>query len=377
MSQNIIKSHQDLGKKNFSIEFWRFAFALSIAIMHFNEIYQIRLYSKVQSGFFPGAYLGVDFFFILSGFLLVSHYNQAVINGKEESAFYFTFGKIKHIYAYYIVAFFLLMLHNILQIHYASPLSFIKTLAENIFQYKWEIVLLQMSELGEKTYINFPTWYISVMLICNYFIYALIKKNKSNFINIIAPLIIIVGGGYLANKWSNISMWHDYNGLLNYGWIRGMIDGCIGCLIYELYQKLLVQKNSWTKFQIAMINMVEIIFIVRVVYAIYTHKNGRDDFWDIFLMAGIILIAFLKVTYIDHFLDNYISAFLGQMSLVIYLNQAFLFALFLDIIGLKYNFGITLMIALIVLNLGSVLIKYIIDTSLNTWFKNNRLRTKY
>uniref|UniRef100_UPI002941C650 acyltransferase family protein n=1 Tax=Agathobaculum desmolans TaxID=39484 RepID=UPI002941C650 len=66
-----------MGKKKNAIEFWRFIFAIAIVAMHFNETFQNKAYGEVRTGFFPSAGLGVDFFFILSGFLMFSSsYNQ-------------------------------------------------------------------------------------------------------------------------------------------------------------------------------------------------------------------------------------------------------------------------------------------------------------
>lgn len=63
-----------LHKRVDSIEFWRFFFCSCIVVMHFSETFQSKLYGEVRFGILPGAGLGVDFFFILSGYLMMDSY---------------------------------------------------------------------------------------------------------------------------------------------------------------------------------------------------------------------------------------------------------------------------------------------------------------
>lgn len=51
------------------IEFWRVIFTLMIAVYHFNNTYSI---SWGKWNLTPGWYIGVEFFFIVSGYLLAS-----------------------------------------------------------------------------------------------------------------------------------------------------------------------------------------------------------------------------------------------------------------------------------------------------------------
>ena len=59
--------YQNSTAKNRTIEFYRFLFACIIFVLH------VRHYGDFEgpNGEFNGGYLGVEFFFILSGFLLM------------------------------------------------------------------------------------------------------------------------------------------------------------------------------------------------------------------------------------------------------------------------------------------------------------------
>lgn len=108
--------------KNLSIEFWRFFFAFCIAIMHFSELFQIEKYGSVQGALLPGAALGVDFFFILSGFLMILCYERIICaEHAAPSPIQFIAKKISHIYGYYIVAFLLFLLWTVFSLPPVHP----------------------------------------------------------------------------------------------------------------------------------------------------------------------------------------------------------------------------------------------------------------
>ena len=52
-------------KRNGIISLWKFLFAIVIAFFHCSQFYQ-----DIKNPFFPGGYIAVEFFFIVSGFYL-------------------------------------------------------------------------------------------------------------------------------------------------------------------------------------------------------------------------------------------------------------------------------------------------------------------
>lgn len=223
-------------RKN-TIEFWRFIFAISIVAMHFNETFQIKLYGEFRNPFFPGAGLGVDFFFILSVFLMLSTYQRNIANKATITPGQFIAKKICNIKNEYFTAFFLLFIYNfVYKIDLSSIFSALKIIAMQLFQLKWELLMLHMSEFGHKIYINYPTWYISVMLIGIYFCYAVLFLNKNFYIYFFAPFMILIAGGYLANTNGTTLLWYEYNGFFNTGWIRCIVDISAGCLAFQGYE---------------------------------------------------------------------------------------------------------------------------------------------
>ena len=74
-------------EKNINIELWRFIFTILICLLHFGTKINNTVY-------FRGGYIAVEFFFILSGYLLMVKVN----NNYSDNQLDFTLQKIKRLY---------------------------------------------------------------------------------------------------------------------------------------------------------------------------------------------------------------------------------------------------------------------------------------
>jgi peptidoglycan/LPS O-acetylase OafA/YrhL len=158
------------------ITFTRFVAAMAIVISHFNKelfLYKINYISDI----FLRANVGVSYFFILSGFIMIVAYHKK----KQINYLDYYRNRFARIYPLYVVGMLLLLVTKY------SDFSFYK-----VFLYLFGI---QSWIPGDALVLNFPGWSISVEflfylifpLLYNYF-YS--KENKS--IWIIAVLIWII-----------------------------------------------------------------------------------------------------------------------------------------------------------------------------------------
>lgn len=183
---------------NYSIEFWRWFITCGICMLHFEVTY----FPDGSQPLFKCGYLGVEFFFILSGFFLMKHMEEH----PEESAFIYTKKRLLKFYPELVVAWFLL----IANLAYANKWG-IQEIWKEFISHIWEYLLLNAIGITWNV-LNGPTWYLSALIIVGYFIYWLIKWNKKVFLEFIAPLLVILVYSYYAYLGGGVRLSFDMAG---------------------------------------------------------------------------------------------------------------------------------------------------------------------
>lgn len=294
------------------VEFYRVFFTIFIITLHFDEIVLKKKYLLGGNG---GGYIGVEFFFILSGFFIYIQY----INRKDNlkscflQAVTYTKKRIKKIYFQYIIAFIFLLLFQTFNKGWE-----IKEILKKLYDYKYEIMLLQMS--GVKFIrLNTPTWYLSVLIIVGYFIYYLLCRDKDLFLGLIAPLIIFFGIAYFTQINKSIGAnASKYNGLIIIGWLRGFIGLSLGVYVSILYQKM---KSIKFGFKIKLIGtLVEILCLFYSIMMLW-HRYSREDIFSLFIFSLLILIVVLDLSFLGNIYRNSIFEKIGSYTLIIFLNH--------------------------------------------------------
>ena len=181
-------------KKNYEIEILRLIFSVAVVLYH------LRIFAgEADFVLFKSGYLAVEFFFILSGYLMAKSAQKAILNktienntttlGKETAGFILS--KIKGFYPYYILAF---IFSYVVQ-HLMRPNVQLSNIFEHIKGALFEALLIRESGLGtNELYYNGVTWYLSVMLIVLFALYPVIRKYKDTALKIIFPLIVLLLG---------------------------------------------------------------------------------------------------------------------------------------------------------------------------------------
>ena len=205
-------------KRNGLIEFLRFVACLSIAVFHYEWIY------IGHTIYLPHFYIFVEFFFIISGFFLAleaTKGKKSIYNGNGVK---YAFNQLKKLYTLYIIAFLIIFFLN----------NNISKWIINLWNAKWEILLLNTFNFSNNLVYNQggAPYFISSLLVASCILFYIINKNKDLFKNIIGPLIIICGLGYLINTYGNLSQWQTYNLFISSGLIRALADISVGAWFY-------------------------------------------------------------------------------------------------------------------------------------------------
>ena len=296
-------------KRNGFLDFLKLVFAIIIVIGHGDTIYGTASSNKL----IPLASFCVDFFFIVSGaMLLKSIEKQQQEKSLGEDTLVFMKHKIKGLLPNYYIAWIVLFI--ILNIG-----KNIKTIIFGFFKAIPELLFISMSGVPTQTY-NGNTWYISAMLLSILIIYPLIRKNKDFFVKYIAPVVSIIGLGYIAHEFKCILVIDQWNGIVYFGLIRGIVEICMGCMTYELSKKL---KNiNLTKTGKILLTIIEITLYVVVLVMLFSYSFRNYCFVLLFALMISICITLSDISYSKDIFSREIFNWMGAYSYSLYLGHS-------------------------------------------------------
>lgn len=298
------------GARNGEIDFWRFFFSLLIILWHMN------LFAWLPSKYsFKGASIGVEFFFIVSGYLMAKsslEYNNDI----GTDTIKFILKKVSTIFPYYIFAFVL----SIVAENSIIKTDFV-TFLKNIGYSVWELFFLRISGLkgdGINMIVG-GSWYLSAMFISMFILFPLIKKNRDLFINVIAPIIVIFTFGYFSQTRGNIKVELEFVGVVPLGLIRALAIISLGCICFAICERL--RSLNFDLSGKVFLALVECLCFSSVIVHSYSLERGQIDFINILLLAIAITIVFSQKSIISNYFNSSIFYWLGKLSLALYLNH--------------------------------------------------------
>lgn len=254
---------------------WRIVFTNMIAAFHFGNVYNIAK----DMGMTNGWYIAVEFFFIVSGFLL---YRQCK-NNRYESNVACIKDKYFNIYPIYLICFIITFLIKTAD----DPASRILRLQDSF----WEIAGLHCIGLNRGwNYINGISWYISTLFICSFFLYYLLQNHEKITVNFLLPLSIMIFYSWFYRK-AAVLDFHivDIEGFfINGALMRGIAGMGLGVIAAQLNSYL--EKNAKNIFLWKIISVVGFLTVI-----LHSLKNGysANDFPMAFILCICVAIAFL------------------------------------------------------------------------------------
>lgn len=267
-------------KRNAEIEIYRFLMTIGVIILHFSEDYSAKYH-------FKGGYLGVDFFFMVSGYFLMTHYYRYNLAEccPEENAIKYTTARIKKLYMPYLTA--ILLMTLVMWIDFGGGLRGLYSL---LYEHRWQFLMLHSVGAPTKCIIR-SVWFLSPLILLSYFIYFALCFNKKFFVGI-APIISILLYAFIAQEYGFLGMHFNYAGIFVGGIIRGLAGMAMGVflayLVEEYYKKNPIQIKEFTGI-LARIFCYMVIFVTMI-----TSKWKIEDFDAIPMFVILILLAFLS-----------------------------------------------------------------------------------
>ena len=302
------------------LTFTRFLAAIAIVVFHFGR--ESQLFSnKFVSFIFDNANIGVSYFFVLSGFVMIIAYGN-----KTVSFFNYIKNRFARIYPVYILAILLLVVNQ----------SFSSLNKSDLFL---NVTMLQSWFSGKAQTINYPGWSLSVELffyLCFPFLLKYIYSNKS-----LKSITILILGFWILSQ------------LLFHGFIYDVIS----IPYYDIYDVNYHPVFHLNEFLIG--NLAGLYFIKR--NNIGLNKNYLTPIVILFFVFlallkfkfginfhnGFLAIVFVPIIYLMSCSNDIITRlfskkpfiFLGEVSYSIYILQVPIW-LFLTDYRMEKYFGL-------------------------------------
>lgn len=292
------------------IEFFRFLFSVFVMLYHSFYFFDKEL-------ILPGGNLGVEFFFLVSGYLMMAHIDR--ISGKvgdssnlgAETASFLK-RKIAAVYPELIVSF---VLSFVVQCFLRSLSG--KQAAKMAINSVYEVLLTRMTGLGYSI-LNGAIWYIQAMLLCMAILYPLIRRFPDMMQRIIMPIMATVFLGYLFKNFKTIAGPTKWMGLTYRGNLRAMAELCLGAECYRAARYL--RKYHFTNLAKVLLTVLKWACWLFTLLCVW---KGKYQFTAIAALFAAVSLAFSQQCADLSLFQNQVTLYLGRLSLPIYLGHFF------------------------------------------------------
>ncbi|MDH1602244.1 acyltransferase [Empedobacter sp. GD03739] len=288
----------------------RFFFAFVVFLSHLTFVKtDLAWYNYLKNNVFFEGYLGVGFFFILSGFVIALNYEKKVIDNPNFDKKKFYIARIARIYPLHVLTFCVML-----------PFVII-----NVWQgyFHWDIaganLFLLQSYIPVKDFyfsINNVSWSISTelffYLMFPFYVIWLHKFPKLKYILLlIIPIIIFAEPYFRTNMKLEKAIFYINPIVRSFDFILGIIT----CQIYKKIKDTPINFSRGTLIEIAAITVLAIFF--------YFHNDVARAFrYGIYYwipMVGIVLIFALQKGFFSKILQHKILVYLGEISFAFYM----------------------------------------------------------
>ena len=293
--------------KILSLQSLRGVAAISIAFFHLNN-------NGYISYFFENAWLAVDFFFVLSGFVISLNYSEKI-------------SSINTFYLYQKQRFFRLYPLHFLMLMIFLGIEFLKLFVEirfglvannraffnnNTTAFVANLFMVHNLVIPQPTF-NYPSWSISAEFFTYAFfgIFILITKKSKLFFYFIALVLIFILGYVLFFT----------------GFESDNITGPARC-VYSFFIGVLTQRSYvfFNKSNIKILSTPSVLMFLTIIFltTVFGHQNNGFIVFMPFVFALTILLLVLTEdkAFIVRLLNNKHLVYLGTISYGIYLIHA-------------------------------------------------------
>ena len=305
-------------KRKYSLDFLRIPAAMMIVMHHYQQYYSAVFPGHINyaGGVFSFGY-AVEFFFVLSGFLMLSSYKKIYAGETDFAAFFSRRAKrIIPMLALCALAYDLVEIISWVQSGFANSLkiSLVMTVAD--------MIGIQGGWCFNGAVVNIPSWYVCILLLCYILMYALLRTcaRKNWKPEYALAVMVLLGIG--------IQSFEIELPFLNYASSRGFYSFFFGLLIAIISEKYSFRKAKYY-----------IISVVILLISLFDIMRGRGNGYLIAFLVTPSLILIFTSPAVEKVFRHKIWETLGNIQFHVYLWHASIlnFAYVLANLGLSFN----------------------------------------
>ena len=300
----------EVKKRVGTVDFFKFVFSIIIVLYHAGGFY-----NTAKDGICVSGFIGVEFFFMVSGYLLTLKASRYKGGNLFDADLDMLKGKLLSIFPYMLLA----------------------VLASNAFAVigAWSVeklsynLLFSLPELFDLQMVGFPlfaatgvSWYLSVLFFVSFLIYPLLCRRRELFTKYIAPLTAVWVIGYIAIRSGYLNDPGEWWDSFFKGMLRGYADIALGCVCFEITRWLNSEESSGSGGMLWPV--LEVVSYAGVIaYAIFHGASDAHDFFMIPLVMLAVSISFSRRSILAKLFTGRVFNWLGIFSLSIYLSHYF------------------------------------------------------
>lgn len=290
------------------IELFRFIFSVAILLRHAEYLFGENLV-------FAKAAFGVEFFFLVSGYLMMASIDRVRLSQGNTcpppvDTWHYLCKKVSSLY----LEVFLSYVIGFLAICLLQSLNFMQAMRK-LSNAAFELLLIGYFGLGGNS-VNVPIWYVQSMLMCMAILYPLNRKYPDAMKYIVMPLTALFILGYLCQTCKTLRDPSIWLGVTYKGNLRAMAELCLGAQCYYITQKF--SKIPLKKFAKILLTGVKWACWIGLLVYMWDGKTKYDfSMLVVFLVA--IILAFSRQCVDTEVYDTPKIFWLGKFSLCVYL----------------------------------------------------------
>ena len=297
----------------YNLDFLRGLFAVAVAIYHYEIDF---LYPQGQTSedlTFPAAYVAVDFFFVLSGFVL-----SLALNNTRLDLWQFVIRRLQRLYPLVFLA--LVTVTAILFLNdQMVPYGWLAFNGDNVWSLTTALLLLNGLGFGVVRF-NYPDWSISTEMAAGLLLFLKMKYNSdaARVFAIFAAIIIYTN---IAATSGQIAAAFDYHQPLygSIGLARGIAGILIGSLIFDYLSNPNRVQVQHSIPRTALFTIAEVGVIWAIWVLITSLQQTKADFTLVALVVILVVLFVNGHGLVSRLLNNRYFGFFGSISYPLYL----------------------------------------------------------